>query len=225
LDNFASIRAIINYSMNWFFLFITWIETHNAFVTAIATIFIAGFTWALVRATCKLWNVSKESADAAKKSADALQAIEGVHLDIKIVIDIPDSYREEIIKPGTESLPGVNEVNIIITNRGKSLTILKRITVFENQFFKGFDLYIFENKFIEIGDKREITTSFYVHGSEEHIKIYSRIFKITCTGVVQYTDVFNITYDIGFCWEYNIQFTKFFPCHDSEHNYRKQHKD
>jgi hypothetical protein len=57
-----------------------WIETHHAFVTATATIFIAAFTCALVWATLRLWRVSqKQSRDMetslkiAKEAAQAAQ--------------------------------------------------------------------------------------------------------------------------------------------------------
>lgn len=216
MDKLNPILSIINYFIDGLVAVISWIEIHSSFVNVAATFAIAVFTGALVWATRKLWKVSQQSADAATKSADALQAIEGAYLDIKVVIDIPDNNLEDIIKPGTESLPGVNKVNIIITNRGKSLAILKRITVIENQFFKGtFNIYKFEDAIIEAGNHRIYSANFYVHGDEEHIKIYSNIFKITCTGIVQYMDIFNASHDIDFCWEYNVLFMNFFPCKNS----------
>jgi len=55
-----------------------WIDRHNGFVTAIATVFIAAFTLALIFANRKLWKVSREhskhleaSVAISKEAADA----------------------------------------------------------------------------------------------------------------------------------------------------------
>lgn len=50
---------------------VDWIEAHEGILTALATIVIAVFTWALARSTKRLWKETKEASTIAKKSADA----------------------------------------------------------------------------------------------------------------------------------------------------------
>jgi hypothetical protein len=50
---------------------VDWIEAHEGILTALATIVIAVFTWALARSTKRLWIETKEASTIAKKSADA----------------------------------------------------------------------------------------------------------------------------------------------------------
>ena len=56
----------------------------SVFVTALATIAIAAFTYTLKKSTDKLFSAAKESADAAKLSAEALISAEQAHLFITI---------------------------------------------------------------------------------------------------------------------------------------------
>jgi hypothetical protein len=94
------IFSIIKEVIDWIFSIGTWITCHNAIINAIATVFIAGFTWALYWATNKLWQVSKETADAANKSAkvaeDALISGKRAFVFVKHIISNKKSITQEI---------------------------------------------------------------------------------------------------------------------------------
>jgi hypothetical protein len=172
--------------------------------------------------------IAKEAADAAKKSADVLPAIERAYLFAKVILDISDNDPDEIIRIGTNGIPGANRVKIIITNHGKTPAILKRITIFENDFFKGkFDIiWPFGTKLLNSGEQHIDFAHFFIHGNEEWNAIKTGVINLVCEGRVLYTDVWVISHDeIGFCWKYNELFDDFFPCQEYQRNYRRQTPD
>ncbi len=67
--------------VHWIVTIIDVIEDHEAAITAIATVFLAVFTWRLWVSTNKLWGesraastIAKTSADAAKKAAEVAES-------------------------------------------------------------------------------------------------------------------------------------------------------
>ncbi|MGP8051145.1 MAG: hypothetical protein ACLPYB_11110 [Desulfobaccales bacterium] len=208
----------------------TWIDHHNGFITAVATAVIAAFTLALVCANRQLWKVSKEAADAAKDSADALPAVERAYLFVKVILNISDHDPDQPqINIGTMEAPGANKVNIIVTNHGKTPAIIERIAITNNPFFPfQFDIRPpFGTDLIDIFEhERTYETNFLIHGEEEWGEIIANNSPLICEGFVQYTDVWVITHDkIGFCWQYSDFWEKFIPCADSNRNYRIQQKN
>lgn len=69
--------------MSYVVYLIKFLDCHNGTVAALATVAIAVFTILLWRSTHKMWGATKQAAEAAQKSADALYATEGpyIHTD------------------------------------------------------------------------------------------------------------------------------------------------
>lgn len=64
----------------------SFVDAHAGTVAAIATIVIAAFTILLALSTHRLWKATRESAHAARKTADALYATERpyIHADVRL---------------------------------------------------------------------------------------------------------------------------------------------
>jgi hypothetical protein len=70
-----------------------WLHSIEGIITALATAAIAAFTWTLWQSSEKMWGVTKISAEAAKKSADAslLALRPWVSCEVSIISDL--TYR------------------------------------------------------------------------------------------------------------------------------------
>lgn len=104
-----------------------WVQLHSAFVTATATAVIAVFTWALVCANRKLWQasqehskhlqdsvaISREAADAAKKSAEVAET--ALHISERAYLSIDQIGFVEPLKVG--EMPNLK---LKIINTGKT---------------------------------------------------------------------------------------------------------
>ncbi len=66
-----------------------WLENHNGAITAIATIFLAIFTWRLWVSTNRLWGESKKAGAVAEKAADAARKAAEVAESALIKVERP----------------------------------------------------------------------------------------------------------------------------------------
>jgi hypothetical protein len=234
----TSIFSIVNYLIDRIVSLSEWIDLHSEFVTAAATAVIAVFTWALVCANRKLWKVSQEqsrdmkdslriaqkSADAAKESADAFQAIERARLFVKVKRDPPPKKGESI-----ESIKeGYNRVLINIINEGKSLAIITKI----NWYIGVMNDKEIDNKFsilesttsefpdgvitIRGNDSEDIPAMGEITNSDLHKIDYSNTY-LVCLGYIKYKDVFRKVRPVIFYWKDNGVF--FFPDEPPKRNY------
>lgn len=217
-----------------------WIETHSSFVSAASTAAIAFFTLTLWCATRKLWKVSQEqsrdmktsltiaqeAADAAKKSADALPAIERAYLFTRVKRHPPPKPRQliENIKEG------FNQARFIVINQGKTPAIITKI-----------DWHVGVMNDMEIDDKISqlesnsvskvpygiITISSGGTGkylADCHItnpdiqKINASTAYYVCLGRIEYKDVFRRIRKTVFCWKDNGVF--FVPDENPKRNER-----
>lgn len=212
-----------------------WIETNSDLITASATAVIALFTLTLFCATRKLWKVSQgqskllkksiavaqRAANAAQDSADALPAMERAYLFVKIIR--AGDVRGDEFNTGLKELPGTNKVEIIITNHGKTSAILKRFTITNNIYFsEKVDLiFPFGTELIEGGKYISYFTRFYIHDANEYEEVTRDESNLICQGIVQYSDVFDISHvEVGFSWQWYELFDRFIPY--KQGNYRKQ---
>ncbi len=112
MEKLVSILSIVNYLIDRLFSVGRWIQAHNAFITAAATAVIAIFTWALVCANRKLWQVSLKTANAAEKAADvAWNTMEHTQRAYIFIKEIIHSVKQ------TE---GFGEVIIVLENTGET---------------------------------------------------------------------------------------------------------
>ena len=156
----------------------------------------------------KGFKATEKAANAAKESADALQAIERARLFIKVE---PDPPRKE---PITGIEIGHNKVRVIIINEGKSFAIITKINC---------HIGIMNNKEIDdkISELVSMTTEFpdgvitIRRDSTENIPVMCEITAsdlqkinystthFVCIGHIRYKDVFRKVRPIVFCWKDN----------------------
>jgi hypothetical protein len=151
---------------------------------------------------------AQKSANSAKKSADALQAIDRARLFIKVA---PDPPRKE---PITGVEVGYNQVRIIIINEGKSLAIITKFNCHIG-VMNGKEI---DDKFSELISKPTDTPENVItisRNSTKNIPLmceinYTDFNKIdysttyfVCLGHIRYKDVFRNVRTIVFCWKDN----------------------
>jgi hypothetical protein len=175
--------------------------------------------------------IAQESADAAKRSADALPAIERAYVFVKITMANPDA---EGIAGTTyeESQYNADNAKVIITNHGKTPALITGLS-FTTKVLSDveIDKYISEiitdiNNDIPSGttiidttiQKSPIPAGFMMN---KHLweTINMNTAFLTCLGCIHYDDVFGNPHKTVFCWKYE-QFTGFHPDKDPKRNYR-----
>jgi hypothetical protein len=216
-----------------------WIQIHNGFVSATATVVMAAFTGVLWWTTRNLWKASKKqaehmessiavaqkTADAARKSADALEAIERARLFIRIEHDPPLQIGQVIegIKKGH------NAARIIIINEGKTLAIITKI----NYFIGVMEDREIDNKIAELtkansempygaitirsNDTKEIPVSCEIDSADLK-KVHESMADYVCLGQIRYKDVFRKVRPVGFCWKYSHGKAFFVPDENPKRN-------
>jgi hypothetical protein len=226
LDKLTPILCIINYFTNRLVCVIKWIEIHSSFVTAAATLAIAGFTLALVCANRKLWKVSlnslgiaQQAANAAKKSADALPIMERAYVFAQIKL-----------KEKLSTMDGPKNIDILLylKNYGRTPAIVKDIAchigIYPKNQVNGDDLTEREKHYpIEafIGrDEQHLenTKPLYID-DKELLYIAGKSHIIYCFGCVRYMTIFEQEHFHGFCWEYSFPDGKFALSPNEELNY------
>jgi len=172
------------------------------------------------------------AADAAKKSADALPAIERAYLFVKITMENPD---EEGIAGTTYEEPQYNmdNVKVIITNHGKTPAILtKHPCTNEVLTNDEIDEKIAKiasddiDTWLPIGPVIIDSTSkptilpadFFMTVNKWKQITMDKAF-LVCIGCLHYKDIFGETHKTVFCWKYE-QFSGFHYDKDPKRNYR-----
>lgn len=224
-----SVLSIINYLIDRVVSIAEWIDLHSDFVTAAATAVIAFFTWTLWIATKRLWKVSlqqskdmkisltiaRDAADAAKKSADALPAIERAYVfsNIKINKDMsdPDTVRDF-------------EAELWLKNHGKTPAIIKEIG-FGGQYpsnpFNKLHIHHPIDSIIGSGDEvYETRYWFPITGNDwfDFIDTKPKI-KFFCIGYIKYITVFGEEDCHPFYWEFDGMSKRFVLVQSEKLNY------
>lgn len=242
MEKIAPIFSIINDFIDWLFSIARWIQAHNAFVIAIATAFIAAFTVMLWFTNRKLWKVSykaakaaEKSANAAKKTADALQSAERAHVFVKVKLTASKKDALEIINYGNNQGGKMIVIELIATNYGKTPAILMNI----NHIADIFDDIEIDDLLLKgasdptiaivpgaeligsgINEARSFPVLFLMDDKKREL-ISNHAYKIVCFGRIQYKDVFDVSHDTVFCWEFNKLIDDFYPGNkDHKRNYR-----
>ena len=144
---------------------------------------------------------TKEAADAAKRSADALPAIERAY--IFVTVDIPE------INPSQDgTIPSM--ANFRLYNHGKTPAILKKV----HFIIKLRDAYptiteinsspnppIPDGIIISSNDSRVFDYTVIIN-TREWEQVDRHKIKLLCYGSIDYEDVFKESHITGFCWEY-----------------------
>lgn len=208
-----SILFIVNYIIDLVISISMWIEKHNGFLAAAATVAIAAFTWNLVRATKKLWKVAQEqsidmkdsivasqkAAKAAQDSADALPTIERAYIfsNIKINKDMsdPDTIRDF-------------EAELWLKNHGKTPAIIKEIGFgghYPTNPFNKLHIHHPIDSIIGSGDEAYETRYWFpITGNDwfDFIDTKPKI-KFFCIGYIKYITVFGEEDCHPFYWEFD----------------------
>jgi hypothetical protein len=110
-----------------------WTHTNPSAVTAIAVIFIAGFTWMMWRSSEQMWHASHAAADAAQRSANALVAAEQAQL---VMVFGASNIAHALTELGARAQGGSDEAppaervfaQYVLKNYGRTLATLKEIS-------------------------------------------------------------------------------------------------
>ena len=175
-------------------------------ITAIATVVVAFFTGLLWYYNKKLWKTAAQSAEAAKKAADALPIIERAYIFIETC--------------GPNSFVGNNfTIGAKISNFGKTPAILIKIDaayIWEEQYpikFPEFNCRVSDDVSLIAPEKPQV-----VYIKTPYIPI-GKLGKAFCCGLIEYEDIWKVRHETGFCWEVNPTTESVAPC-KSPLNYR-----
>jgi hypothetical protein len=202
------------------------------FTAALVAVVFLQFIWMIRQEKWMRRNVkiANEAADAAKKSADALPAIERAYLFVKIKMYNPEP---EGIAGTIDDTPQFNtdNVKVIVTNRGKTAALLTgipyKIKVMGNAII---DVVLTEftyycgsaipsgTSIIESKEEVTLTADFFMTKPEWRQITMGESF-LTCLGCIHYEDVFGNPHRTVFCWKYE-QFSGFHPDKDPKRNER-----
>jgi hypothetical protein len=208
------------------------IDAHNGVVTAIATMFIGLFTYTLKKSTDRMWVATKQAAEVAQKSADALPAIERAYLflDDEIEANFVNVTREK----NGDRMEAV--VKFSFRNHGKTPAILKGI--------KGTAGH--SSSYPEVGRKSlALIEGEFPDGVVVTSGRKSRPFECECFmdkanfeearggfgyivffGEVRFSDVLEDTWRVGFCREYDFGSGQFvyLPTYKNLNYYEKEER-
>jgi len=200
-----------------------------AWAVAIATFLQALFLLFTLRET-------KKAANAAKRSADVLPAIERGYLFVNIKLDKTNKSPEELINMRQYGLTGRNRVQVYIINHGKTPAIIKsfhsKVDFYTakqvEDFFTGYwitkSIVSSDVDIIEGGKPIDepYPVSFDIGPDEDHYFIDSDNGpKLLCIGIVRYADIFNNSHETVFCWEFRQLTADFYICEKyNRYNYR-----
>jgi hypothetical protein len=185
---------------------------------------IADFTLALVIVTAVLAGMALWQGYQLKRSVDSLRNAERAHIFVKVRL------QDDKIKIIPGETPTQNLCEFIVMNEGKTPAILMNVKGFAGIFTQD-DLpeiaSITSDSKIPPGtviiatipNEKTFTAPFYIT-DEEEIYLYSASHRLFCMGCIQYRDIFGISHETGFCWEYQPRFTDFYPSNDYKRNYR-----
>jgi hypothetical protein len=176
------------------------------------------------------------AAKAAYDSTNIIPAIERAYLFVKIRLDISNNDPDEIIKIGTPEKPAWNTTEIIVTNHGKTPAILMNVgllTNFIDDMHGGkiinsvfgvaqnsLDVNILPGtEIIDSGNDRIFKSYFTANNTQWQEMNKSQ--RLVCWGFIKYKDVFGISHETAFCWQWQELWEGFYPDKkDQERNYQ-----
>ena len=200
----------------------TFLEDHNGLLTALATIAIACFTFALNRATNRLWETGKrqnksslkaaaaaaEAAKAAGKAADiaerGLTDLERAYIFVKVTPSVPDSTAFIRVQGATQ----VFKANIQIQNLGKTPAVIRKL----RGYFMMADVAPTEliaspivhqeiPNGLAIGSESTVIDAPEIYLEEgQRSALLNQETGLWVCGEVAYEDIFGNLHITGFCW-------------------------
>ena len=206
------------------------------FTAALVAVVFMQFLWMVRQEKWMRRNVeiAQGTAEAAKKSADSLQAIERARLFVKVRRDPPPKKGE----PVESQKEGHHRLLINIINEGKSLAIITKINWYIgvlNDKKSDNELSILESTTSEFpdglitirgNDSEDIPVMYEITNSDLHKINYSNTY-LVCLGYIKYKDVFRKVRPVIFYWKDNGVF--FFsaepPTHDCDTENEKQNNE
>lgn len=160
------------------------------------TFWLMVFTGCLAVCNIALWIYTKKSADAAKKSADALPTIERAYIFV-------DACTPEHVEAN------MFEVAVSFSNFGKTPAILTKVHgafVWGERYpikFPEIKLPFPEGSVVMKPNSSElIKVSAYVP-ADILGKIERKEIRSICCGLIEYHDIWKRKHETGFCWEVN----------------------
>jgi hypothetical protein len=182
--------------------FVGFLINNDRFVTAVSSIILAAVTSLLAVSTALLWFVTKKVANAAKKSAEALPAIERAY----VFVDISLYQTIVATQDGTAASP----VTVAFRNHGKTPAILEKLRAYciisqetpqELIAFPGSEHELPQGLVIAASDRLVHQVDARVKTSElGEIERGDR--RLFCAGRIEYRDVLGDRRETGFCWQY-----------------------
>jgi hypothetical protein len=183
-------------------------------ISAFSALTIAIFTIVLVVFNGRLATSTRIAADAAKKAADALPALERAHIFVEPTIAMRESFYDHDIrdKPDTEVLwhSGASTAEYRIVNYGKTPAILKSLDVrithhkgapdnrahLRSRFLGG-------EKLINSGDgdSDEISIDYQWTVADSKLFISGKTW-VWFYGSIRYDDIFGVEHFTYFRWRY-----------------------
>jgi hypothetical protein len=233
-----SILSIINHLIEWIVSLVNLIETHSNFVIAAATAAIAAFTWALVCANRKLWQasqehskhlqetiaISREAADAAKKSAEIAENT--LHITQMAYVDITDQQLSRPLEVGINP-----RILYEITNYGNTVAHITEIInvvdiVSEFPIDPDYTKCKVMSKNLPIrrnGIINKFATMDRPIDTDQINSIYNGTKFLGLWGTITYYDIFQKSFTIGYGVKYSPR-ANLFVLIDG-YNYIKEHEE
>lgn len=164
-------------------------------------------------------NATQVAADAAKKSADALPAMERAYIFVEIRFKEP--FKEPVLDQ--------NFCEMVITNYGKTPAILTYIEGFANVFgdyipqkieFERTGIMPYYEKIMGSRGEKIIDIDCITSLTKEKIDAVKEMARLICFGAIHYEDIFGKCHKTGFCWIYST-ISHNFHFLDNPNNYRE----
>jgi hypothetical protein len=178
-----------------------------ATITAVATGFIAWFTWTLRQSTEKMWSATQIAAAAAQKSAEVLPVIEGAYV-------YPDILAENIAS-NLQNLEHPMIVNRVLRlefqfkNFGKTPAILHHFQADLIHFDQGHvrskdaEGRIAKKVVLGAGEAEQLQTEIGDFSKAEAGSVMAGQTHLSFTGYVVYGDVFGNKWGYSFDWQFS----------------------
>jgi hypothetical protein len=195
---------------------LTFLNTYHEAITAVATAFIAVYTFLLWRSTSRLWEETKKTANAAKQSSDSWMEAEGPWISITDLSHLTE------ITAVLSGLPRVPSVDFKWTNYGRTPAL---ITGFKNRLtiIRSATELLDEPDYGEITEYSIEVPILPKNGRSQQVvldetitwdlsmasEIQRNVATLVLFGLVKYRDIFQRESEFRYCFKYGRQLQGF----------------
>jgi hypothetical protein len=165
----------------------------------------------------KTLRATKEAADAAQKSSEALPLLERAYVFVQIELG-GNKY---------SSIEGtaISGITVKLVNHGKTPAILTKLhaettksAAYPTKLIETYPNEIPPGIVISSGEHSAFPIT-YETSSRELEQVEQHEIKLICFGKAEYKDVLGVTHETGFCWEYQTRISSFYLSNNKELNY------